>query len=76
MEKIEELKNVRRIVQNNLNLIAEVTIQGSHAFAVAEIVQWLSGFDKRLSADIDLLTSSLPQQGKEQETVVVDSKPI
>lgn len=69
--RLNELKNVHRIVQNTFNLIADVEIKGAHANAVAEILGWLNGFGTTLNNQMKALEETLPKNDVKQE-----SKPI
>lgn len=59
--RLNELRNVLRIVQNTFNLIADVDVKGGHCNAVAEIMGWLSGFGKTLQSQITALEATLPK---------------
>lgn len=69
--RLNELKNVLRIVQNAFNLISDVDIKGAHSNAVAEIMGWLNGFGKTLQTQIQALEATLP---KEETTPKQDVK--
>lgn len=66
--RINELKNIHRIVQNAFNLISDADIKGAHSPAVSEILGWLNGFGKTLQTQMDALNASLPKE----ETPKVD----
>lgn len=68
--RLNELRNVHRIVQNAFNLIADVEIKGAHANAVAEILGWLNGFGSTLSNQIKALEETLPKQEVKEEVKV------
>lgn len=74
--RINELKNVHRIVQNTFNLIADADIKGGHSAAVAEIMGWLSGFGKTLQTQIDALTATLPKEETKVEEKVAETQPV
>ena len=73
--RLNELKNVHRIIQNTFNLIADVEIKGAHCNAVAEIMGWLQGFGKTLQSQMDALNASLPKEEKPQ-VVDVKTEPV
>lgn len=66
--RINEIKNVLRIVQNTFNLINDVDIKGAHAEPVAEIRGWLAGFGKTLQTQITALEATLPKEEVKETT--------
>lgn len=65
--RLNELKNVLRIVQNAFNLIADVDVKGAHCNAVGEIMGWLNGFGKTLQTQISALEATLPKEKPEDK---------
>lgn len=55
--KLNDLKNVHRLVSNTINLINEVEIKGAYAGPVAEILGWLDGFKATLAKQMEVLQS-------------------
>lgn len=70
-QQIKELENVLRLVTNNLNLLNDMEIKGAYALPVAEVLQWLDGFKRTLS---DQLNTLRPAEAKVVEPEVINSK--
>lgn len=59
--KVAGLQNVSRLINNTLSLIGDVEIKGGYAKAVAEIQDWLIGFDTQVKGQMTALQSLLPK---------------
>ncbi|SRR5260221_14023033 len=66
-QKISGLNNVSRLIGNTLSIIGDTEIKGGYAKVVAEIQDWLQGFDATIKGQIQALQSFLPKE---------DPKPI
>lgn len=66
--RLNELKNVNRIVTNAVNLINDVDIKGAHAGPVTEIIGWLTGFSQSLTGQIQAIESTLPKKEEDKNT--------
>ena len=62
--KINDLKNVHRLVSNNLAIIHDSKVNGSDVRAVAEVVGWLEGFKQSLANQFQALEASLPSKAE------------
>jgi len=60
-EKISGLQNVSRLIGNALSIIGDTDIKGGHARAVAEVQEWLGGFDATVKSQLQALQSMLPK---------------
>lgn len=65
--RLNEIKNVNRIVSNAINLINDVDIKGAHAQPVTEILGWLIGFSQSLTAQMKTLESTLPKKEEDKK---------
>lgn len=61
-QKIKGLENVSRLINNTLSIIGETDIKGGYAKAVAEIQDWLQGFDTQVKSQKVALESLLPKE--------------
>lgn len=66
-QKVAGLQNVSRLIGNTLSLIGETEVKGAYAKAVAEIQDWLGGFDAQVKAQIQALTDLLPKESTKTE---------
>lgn len=60
--KIAGLQNVSRLIGNTLSIIQDTDIKGGYAKAVAEIQDWLAGFDAQVKAQTTALQDLLPKE--------------
>lgn len=60
-KQIADLNNVKRLIENTLNLIADVEIKGAYASPVSEIQNWLTSFKSQVSAQAQGLSAALPK---------------
>lgn len=74
--RLNELKNVLRIVQNTFNLVSDVDVKGAHCNAVAEIMGWLNGFGKTLQTQIQALEATLPKEETPQKEEVKEEAKV
>lgn len=61
-QKIVGLQNVGRLIANTLSLIGDMEVKGAYAKAVAEIQDWLTGFDSQVKGQVAALQSLLPKE--------------
>lgn len=69
-QKIQGLQNVSRLIGNNLSIIQDTEIKGGYAKAVAEIQDWLQGFDSQIKSQMAALQSLLPKEAPKPEEAV------
>lgn len=74
--RLKELGNINRIIQNAVNLIADVEIKGGHAGAVAEILGWLTGFSQSLQSQMKALEATLPKEETKEPAKTVELEAV
>lgn len=71
-QKIQGLQNVSRLIGNNLSIIQDTEIKGGYAKAVAEIQDWLQGFDSQIKSQMAALQSLLPKEASKPEVKTIE----
>ncbi|SRR5258706_10540902 len=75
-QKVAGLQNVSRLIGNTLSIIGETEVKGAYAKAVAEIQDWLGGFDAQVKAQTQALTDILPKTYEATKEVLKVGAPV